>query len=143
MIDLLMHPVYHGAPSNATSYRIFSALFSINPKDEKRGFWGSGLWPRGWLLRKRRGNHRGKREKVHREPEVEHRRYRMMACPACSKEMIKGTVISSGSMPFGVNVIFRPTEKATNRPPHIILEKNAKAYYCESCNRVFAIYDAK
>ena len=25
----------------------------------------------------------------------------------------------------------------------IILEKNAKAYYCESCNRVFAIYDAK
>ena len=61
----------------------------------------------------------------------------MMECPACSKEMIKGTVISSGSMPFG------PTEKATNRPPHIILEKNAKAYYCESCNRVFAIYNAK
>ena len=58
----------------------------------------------------------------------------MMECPACSKEMIKGTVISSGSMPFGVNVIFRPTEKATNRPPHII---------CESCNRVFAIYNAK
>ena len=51
----------------------------------------------------------------------------MMNCPICGKEMIKGTVISSGSMPFGVNVIFRPTEKA----------------YCESCNRVFAIYDAK
>ena len=67
----------------------------------------------------------------------------MMECPACSKEMIKGTDISSGSMPFGVNVIFRPTEMATNRPPHIILEKNAKAYYCESCNRVFAIYNAK
>ena len=46
-------------------------------------------------------------------------------------------------MPFGVNVIFRPVEKATNRPLHIILEKNAKAYYCESCNRVFAIYDVK
>ena len=28
----------------------------------------------------------------------------MRECPACSKEMIKGTVISSGSMPFGVNV---------------------------------------
>ena len=67
----------------------------------------------------------------------------MMNCPICGKEMIKGTVISSGSMPFGANVIFRPTEKATNHPPHIILEKNAKAYYCESCNRVFAICDAK
>ena len=63
-----------------------------------------------------------------------------MNCPICGKEMIKGTVISSGSMTFVINVISRTTEKATNRPPHSILEKNAEEYYCESCNRVFAIY---
>ena len=59
------------------------------------------------LLRKCRCNHGRKREKIHREPEGEHRRYRMMNCPICGKEMAKGTVISSGSMPFNTNVIFK------------------------------------
>ena len=29
----------------------------------------------------------------------------MMKCPICGKEMLRGTVISSGSMPFSTNVI--------------------------------------
>ena len=30
-----------------------------------------------------------------------------MNCPTCRKETLEGTVISSGSMPFSTNVMFR------------------------------------
>ena len=56
----------------------------------------------------------------------------MRECPACSKEMIKGTVISSGSMPFNTNVTFS-----------LILEKKAAAYYCPDCGHVIAFYKTK
>ena len=84
------------------------------------------------LLRECRCNHRGKREKVHRKPEVEHRRYRMMNCPICGKEMAEGTVISSGSMPFSTNVTFKFELHTENVRSCLILEKKAAAYYCRT-----------
>ena len=95
------------------------------------------------LLRECRCNHRGKCEAVHREPEVEHRRYRLMNCPICGKEMAKGTVISSGSMPFNTNVTFKFELHTENVRSCLILEKKAAAYYCPDCGHVIAFYKTK
>ena len=32
----------------------------------------------------------------------------MMKCPTCGRDMVKGAVISSSSMPFSTNVMFKP-----------------------------------
>ena len=47
----------------------------------------------------------------------------MMKCPICGKGMLRGMVISSGSMPFST--------------------KEADAYICMDCGQVFAIYKVK
>ncbi len=62
----------------------------------------------------------------------------MMKCPICGKEMLRGTVISSGSMPFSTNVIFKP--ERNDVCPNLILEKKAEAYICKDCGQVFSIY---
>ena len=62
----------------------------------------------------------------------------MMKCPICGKEMLRGTVISSGSMPFSTNVIFKPERNDVY--PNLILEKKAEAYICRDCGQVFSIY---
>lgn len=65
----------------------------------------------------------------------------MMKCPICGKEMLRGTVISSGSMPFSTNVIFKPDKN--DGYSNLILEKEADAYVCMDCGQVFAIYKVK
>ena len=67
----------------------------------------------------------------------------MMECPACSKEMIKGTVISSGSMPFSTNVTFRFESNTEDGRSCLMLEKKATAYYCPDCGNVIAFYKTK
>ena len=65
----------------------------------------------------------------------------MMKCPICGKEMLSGTVISSGSMPFSTNVIFKPDKN--DGCSNLILEKEADAYICMDCGQVFAICKVK
>ena len=65
----------------------------------------------------------------------------MMKCPICGKEMLRGTVISSGSMPFSTNVIFKPDKN--DGYSNLILEKEADAYICMDCGQIFAIYKVK
>ena len=65
----------------------------------------------------------------------------MMKCPICGKEMLRGIVISSGSMPFSTNVIFKP--ERNDVCPNLILEKEAAAYICMDCGQVSAIYKVK
>lgn len=55
--------------------------------------------------------------------------------------MLSGTVISSGSMPFSTNVIFKPDKN--DGCSNLILEKEADAYICMDCGQVFAIYKVK
>ena len=64
-----------------------------------------------------------------------------MKCPICGKKMRRGTVISSGSMPFSTNVIFKPDKN--DGCSNLILEKEADAYICMDCGQVFAIYKVK
>ena len=61
-----------------------------------------------------------------------------MKCPICGKEILIGTVISSGSMPFSTKVIFRPDKN--DGCSNLILEKEADAYVCMDCGQIFAIY---
>ena len=65
----------------------------------------------------------------------------MMKGPICGKEMLRGTVISSGSMPFSTNVIFKPDKN--DGCSNLILEKEADAYICMDCVQIFAIYKVK
>ena len=67
----------------------------------------------------------------------------MMACPACSKKMIKGTVISSGSMPFSTMLMFKCESNTEDGRFCLMLEKKAEAYYCTDCNKVIAFYKTK
>ncbi|MBO8435661.1 MAG: hypothetical protein IAA97_01605 [Spirochaetes bacterium] len=67
----------------------------------------------------------------------------MMNCPICGKEMAKGTVISSGSMPFSTNVTFKFELHTENARSCLILEKKAAAYYCPDCGHVIAFYKTK
>ena len=67
-------------------------IFTAFPKLKERKFEGAQVLGirtvvSRMLLRKCRCNHRGKREKVHREPEVKHRRYRVM-----SKRRVAGLI---------------------------------------------------
>ena len=55
--------------------------------------------------------------------------------------MRRGTVISSGSMPFSTNVIFKPERNDVCST--LVLEKEADAYICMDCGQVFAIYNVK
>lgn len=64
-----------------------------------------------------------------------------MKCPTCGKGMLRGTVISSGSMPFSTNVIFK--SERNDVCPNNILGKEADAYICMDCGQVFAIYKVK
>ena len=64
-----------------------------------------------------------------------------MKCPTCGKGMLRGTVISSGSMPFSTNVIFK--SERNDVCPNNILEKEADAYICKNCGQIFAIYKVK
>ena len=57
------------------------------------------------------------------------------------KEMLRGTVISSGSMPFSTNVIFKAEKNDVS--PYTILEKKADAYICRDCGQAFAICKVK
>ena len=86
--------------SSVHIFTSFPSLRNASPGDP-------GAMVEGMLLRKCRCNHRGERGKVHREPEVEHRRYRVMNCPICGKEMVKRIAMPSGSLPFSTNAIFR------------------------------------
>ena len=65
----------------------------------------------------------------------------MMKCPICGKEMLRGAVISSGSMPFSTKVIFK--SERNDVCPNTILEKDADAYICMDCGQVSAIYKVK
>ena len=65
----------------------------------------------------------------------------MMKCPICGKEMLRGTVISSGSMPFSMNVIFKPDKN--DGCSNLIRKKEADAYICMDCGQIFAIYKVK
>ena len=65
----------------------------------------------------------------------------MMKCPICGKGMLRGMVISSGSMPFSTNVIFK--SERNDVCPNLILENEADAYICMDCGQVFAIYKVK
>ena len=65
----------------------------------------------------------------------------MMKCPIYGKEMLRGTVISSGSMPFSTNAIFK--SERNDVCPNTILEKEADAYICMDCGQVFSIYKVK
>ena len=64
-----------------------------------------------------------------------------MKCPICGKGMLRGMVISSGSMPFSTNVIFK--SERNDVCPNLILENEADAYICMDCGQVFAIYKVK
>ena len=55
--------------------------------------------------------------------------------------MLRGMVISSGSMPFSTNVIFK--SERNDVCPNLILENEADAYICMDCGQVFAIYKVK
>ena len=55
--------------------------------------------------------------------------------------MLRGMVISSGSMPFSTNVIFKPDKN--DECFNLILEKEADAYICMDCGQIFAIYKVK
>ena len=65
----------------------------------------------------------------------------MKKCPTCGKAMVKGAVISSSSMPFSTNVMFKPDRDDVC--PNTILEKGADAYICRDCGQIFAIYKVK
>ena len=65
----------------------------------------------------------------------------MKKCPTCGKAMVKGAVISSSSMPFSTNVIFKPDRDDVCH--NTILEKEADAYICMDCGQIFAIYKVK
>ena len=52
-----------------------------------------------------------------------------------------GTAISSGSMPFCTNVIFKPDKN--DWWSNLVLEKEANAYICMDSGQVFAIYKVK
>ena len=65
----------------------------------------------------------------------------MKKWPICGKEMLRRMVISSGSMPFSTNVIFKPDKNDVC--PNTILEKEADAYICMDCGQIFAIYKVK
>ena len=65
----------------------------------------------------------------------------MMKCPICGKEMLRGTVISSGSMPFSTNVIFK--SERNDGYSNLILEKEADAYICMDSGQIFSIYKVK
>ena len=67
----------------------------------------------------------------------------MMGCHACSKEMIKGTVISSGNMPFSTNATFKFELHTENVRSRLMLEKKAAAYYCPDCGHAIAFYKTK
>ena len=67
----------------------------------------------------------------------------MMNCPICGKEMAKGTVISSGSMPFNTNVTFKFELHTENVRSCLMLEKKAAAYYCPDYDHVIAFYKTK
>ena len=56
-----------------------------------------------------------------------------MKCPICGKEVLRGTVISSGSMPFSTNVMFKPDRNDGSCT--LALENKAEAYVCQSCGR--------
>ena len=64
-----------------------------------------------------------------------------MKCPICGKEILIGTVISSGSMPFSTNVIFKPDKN--DGCSNLILEKEADVYVCRDCGQAFAICKVK
>ena len=81
----------------------------------------------------------------------------MMKCPTCGRDMVKGAVISSSSMPFSTNVMFKPdrndgscTLALENKAEAYVcqsdgsctlaLENKAEAYVCQSCGHVFADY---
>ncbi len=49
----------------------------------------------------------------------------MMKCPTCGKDMVKGAVISSSSMPFSTNVMFKPDRNDGSCP--LALENKAEA----------------
>ena len=65
----------------------------------------------------------------------------MMKCPISGKEMLRGTVISSGSMPFRAKVIFKPERNDVCST--LVLEKEADAYICRNCDQVFVINKVK
>ncbi len=65
----------------------------------------------------------------------------MLKCPACGKEMPRGTDISSGSMPFSTNVISKP--ERNDMCSNLVLEKDVDTYICMDCGQVFAIYKVK
>ena len=65
----------------------------------------------------------------------------MMKCPICGKEMLRGTVISSGSMPFSTKVIFKP--ERNDVCSNLIPKKEADAYIYMDCGQVSAIYKVK
>ena len=65
----------------------------------------------------------------------------MMKCPTCGKAMVKGAVISSNSMPFSTNVMFKSDRNDGYCP--LTLEHKAEAYVCQSCGHVFADYKIK
>ena len=62
----------------------------------------------------------------------------MMKCPTCGSDMVKGAVISSSSMPFSTNVMFKPDRNDGSCT--LALENKAEAYVCQSCGHVFADY---
>ena len=65
----------------------------------------------------------------------------MKKCPTCGKAMVKGAVISSSSMPFSTNVMFKPDRNDGSCT--LALENKAEAYVCQSCGHVFADYKIK
>ena len=65
----------------------------------------------------------------------------MKKCPICGRNMVKGAVISSSSMPFSTNVMFKPDKN--DECSNLILEKEANAYICMDCGQLFAIYKVK
>ena len=55
--------------------------------------------------------------------------------------MVKGAVISSSSMPFSTNVMFKPDRNDGSCT--LALENKAEAYVSQSCGHVFADYKIK
>ena len=64
----------------------------------------------------------------------------MMKGPICGKEMLRGTVISSGSMPFSTNVIFKAEKNDVSLH---YSGKKSDAYICRDCGQAFAICKVK
>ena len=54
--------------------------------------------------------------------------------------MLRGTVISSGSMPFSTNVIFKAEKNDVSLH---YSGKKSDAYICRDCGQAFAIYKVK